>query len=370
MDTVRILAVDDQEFNLDLIEVTFADCEEVLVVRAQNGREALERLENEEPFHVILLDLAMPLLSGIDTLKILQQDRRFSQIPTIVVTANSEEKHTALEAGATDFLSKPYDIEELKLRTLNYARLRTYQNSLARSKERLEETVLERTRELRDALRLARETEYEISTRLGRASEFRDLETGMHIKRMSRYSAKLAELSGMASEEVELILYASPLHDIGKVGIPDRILLKPGRLSEAEFELMQRHTTFGGEILAKGDDYPVIRAGRIIAMQHHEKYDGSGYPGGLKGEAIHIYGRIVAIADVFDALSSDRVYKPAFTIEKSLEIMREGRGSHFDPRLIDLFFEYIDDFLAIRASFPDDERGPRILELAEAKEKM
>lgn len=361
---MKILAVDDQEFNLDLIEVTFMDSEGVEVIRAQNGAEALEKLGSGDDFSVILLDLAMPVMDGFETLKRLKADERFAKIPTIVVTANSEEKHRALREGASDFLAKPIDVEELKLRTFNYAKIKAYQTSLAEMNHTLEERVRERTRELHEALTLAKKTEYEISARLGKASEYRDMETGMHIKRMSHYSAKLAELIGLSQDEVELVLYASPLHDIGKVGIPDRILLKPGRFTPEEFEIMKLHTVLGGRMLETGEgEYPVLEAGRTIALQHHEKIDGSGYPNGLKGDEIHIYAQIVAIADVFDALSSERVYKKAFSIDKTVEIIKEGAGTHFNARLVELLETNLDHFTAIKDAFPDEEEDISIMNM-------
>jgi putative two-component system response regulator len=363
MKTIRILAVDDQEFNLDLIELAFMESSHVEIVRAINGQEALFVLENNPDFHVILLDLAMPVLNGFETLKRLKENPIWNTIPTIVVTANSEEKHRALRDGASDFLSKPIDVEELKLRTFNYAKIKEYQDSLSNMNHVLEQKVEERTAELRSALTLAKKTEYEISARLGKASEYRDLETGMHIKRMSHYSAKFAELIGLPPEEVELVLYASPLHDIGKVGIPDQILLKPGRFAPEEFEIMKLHATLGAKMLESDGDYPVIEAGRIIALQHHEKMDGTGYPSGLRGEDIHLHARIVSIADVFDALSSERVYKKAMSIEKTIEIIKEGSGTHFDSALVDLLVANLDAFLRIKEAFPDEEETHSITDM-------
>lgn len=363
MKNTKILAVDDQEFNLDLIELAFMEMPDITIKRAKNGQEALNALIVDSDYHVILLDLAMPIMDGFETLSRLKADAVCSQIPIIVVTANAEEKHRALRFGASDFLSKPIDVEELKLRTMNYAKIKEYQDNLADINRHLEDKVQQRTKELQEALVFAKKTEYEISARLGKASEYRDMETGMHIKRMSHYSAALAELSGLPPEEVELILYASPLHDIGKVGIPDRILLKPGRFTAEEFEIMKLHTTLGGKMLETDGDYPVIDAGRIIALQHHEKVDGTGYPKGLSGEQIHPYALIVAIADVFDALSSERVYKKAFTIEQTLDILKEGSGTHFDKQLIDLLIANLDVFLKIKAAFPDEEDTPSIMKL-------
>jgi putative two-component system response regulator len=356
MQKVRILAVDDQEFNLDLIELAFMDDLHVEVVLAQNGQIALDVLEKDSNFHVILLDLAMPVLDGFGALERLKSHPLWKHIPTIVVTANKEEKIRALKLGGDDFVGKPYDVEELKLRTLNYAKIKDFQDNL-------DKKVQERTAQLSQALLQAKKTEYEISARLGKASEYRDLETGMHIKRMSHYSAKLAELAGFESDEVELILYASPLHDIGKVGIPDQILLKPGRFTPEEFEIMKLHAVLGGKMLETDGDYPVLDAGRVIALQHHEKIDGTGYPAGLAGDNIHIYARIVSIADVFDALSSERIYKKAFSIEKTLEIMQEGAGTHFDAVLLDLLIHHLDQFLEIKEAFPDEEETPSVMSL-------
>lgn len=363
MSIIKVLAVDDQEFNLDLIELAFMENPDVQIKRAENGQEALDVLRDDFEYRVILLDLAMPIMDGFTTLTHLKAHPIWSQIPVIVVTANSEEKHRALRSGASDFLSKPIDVEELKLRTLNYAKIKEYQDTLSDMNHHLEEKVYQRTQELEEALSFAKKTEYEISARLGKASEYRDMETGMHIKRMSHYSAKLAELYGLADDEVELVLYASPLHDIGKVAIPDQILLKPGRFTPEEFEIMKLHATLGGKMLESEGNYPVIEAGRIIALQHHEKIDGTGYPRGLSGEEIHIYARIVSIADVFDALSSERVYKKAFSIKQTLEIIQEGSGDHFDPKLVKLFIDNLDEFLKIKEAFPDEEEAPSIMNL-------
>ena len=364
MDTINILAVDDEPFNLDLIELAFLDNPNVNITNAVNGQDALDKLP-ESNADVILLDLRMPVMDGLQTLEILKNDSELVKVPVIVITANSEEKNKALKLGANDFLAKPVDTEELKLRTYNQAKLHKAQKELEILNNNLDAQVKEKTKDLEKALAFARETEYEISLRLGKASEYRDLETGMHIKRMSRYSALLGKLWGMNKEEEELLLYSSPLHDIGKIGIPDAILLKPGKLDESEFELMKQHAAIGGLMLSDGDKYPIIKAGKIIAMQHHEKYDGSGYPHGLKEDEIHIYAKMVAIADVFDALSSKRVYKDAFPLEKTLAILEDGRGTHFDPHLLDLLFNNIDEFLKIKEDFPDTEETPHILNLIE-----
>ncbi|MBW6487848.1 MAG: response regulator [Sulfurimonas sp.] len=364
METINVLAVDDEPFNLDLIELAFLDIPQIQLTQAINGQDALEKLQTCDA-EVVLLDLRMPVLNGFEALKIIKNDPKLCEIPIIVVTANSEEKHTALALGANDFLAKPVDVEELKLRTINHAKSYKAHKQLDIINKNLDALVATRTEELNKALNLAKETEYEISLRLGMASEYRDLETGMHIKRMSAYSALLGKLSGMDAQAEQLLLYASPLHDIGKIGIPDAILLKPGKLDDKEFRLMQEHTTIGGLMLANGQKYPIIALGQIIATQHHEKYDGSGYPNGITGEQIDINARIVAIADVFDALSSKRVYKEAFALDKVLNILKEGRGTHFDANLLDLFIDNIEQFLQIQKALPDLDEMPHILNLLE-----
>ncbi|WP_295007695.1 HD domain-containing phosphohydrolase [Sulfurimonas sp.] len=364
VETINVLAVDDEPFNLDLIELAFLDIPQIQLTQAINGQDALEKLQTCDA-EVVLLDLRMPVLNGFEALKIIKNDPKLCEIPIIVVTANSEEKHTALALGANDFLAKPVDVEELKLRTINHAKSYKAHKQLDIINKNLDALVATRTEELNKALNLAKETEYEISLRLGMASEYRDLETGMHIKRMSAYSALLGKLSGMDAQAEQLLLYASPLHDIGKIGIPDAILLKPGKLDDKEFRLMQEHTTIGGLMLANGQKYPIIALGQIIATQHHEKYDGSGYPNGITGEQIDINARIVAIADVFDALSSKRVYKEAFALDKVLNILKEGRGTHFDANLLDLFIDNIEQFLQIQKALPDLDEMPHILNLLE-----
>jgi len=364
METITVLAVDDEPFNLDLIELALMDVPNMNLITAVNGQDALEKLLHVD-VNVILLDLRMPVMDGFGMLEKVKNHPIYSKIPVIIVTANSEEKNRALELGANDFLAKPVDTTELKLRTLNYTKLHKNQVALEELNKNLDKLVAQRTAELHVALKLAKETEYEVSLRLGMASEYRDLETGMHIKRISRYSALLGKLFGLSKEEEQLLLYSSPLHDIGKIGIPDAILLKHGKLDDKEFRLMKEHTSIGGLMLKDGERFPIIKAGQIIAMQHHEKYNGSGYPQGLKGEEIHVYAKIVSIVDVFDALSSKRVYKEAFGLEKTISIMKEGEGSHFDPVLLNLFFDNLDKFLEIRANFTDADETPHIVNLIE-----
>ncbi len=367
MDKIRILAVDDEPFNLDLIEAAFSFVEGIEITNAEDGFKALS-LVVSQPFDVVLLDISMPKLDGIKVLEKIRSEKDLEHLPVLMVTANPEKKHEALSKGASDFIAKPYDIEELQLRTLNYAKIKKYQDQINLHNESLEDEVQKRTVELQKSLALAKATEYEISIRLGRASEFRDLETGGHIKRMSYYAEHLARLYGLNDAECELILYAAPLHDIGKVAIPDKILLKPERFVGNEFEIMKKHALLGAKMLEDSEQFPVLQAGHIIALEHHEKYDGTGYPYGKKGEEIHLYARIVAIADVFDALSSKRVYKDPMPLDKTLAIINNDAGTHFDAYLVELFMDNLDDFLAIRERFPDSDNYHSILDLISESE--
>ena len=352
-DEVTILAVDDDSMNLKMLEIMLSelDCR---LFKADNGQQALNLLETEPNIDVILLDLEMPVMDGYETIKRIKQSFSWRDIPVIVVTAGTHEVTRTLALGANDFIAKPYNPDELRLRVMNHVRSKKLSDLAKDMNRALEAEVVKKTAALQKALELSRKAEYEISLRLGRASEFRDQETGMHTRRISELSKHLANLAGLSDEECETLRFASPLHDVGKIGIPDRILLKPGKLDEIEFNIMKMHTTIGGKILSESGDYPVINAGSIIALQHHEKWDGSGYPSGIKGEDIHVFARIVSIVDVFDALSSERPYKKAFPLDKSIRIMEEGRCVFFDPFLLDLFLSNTNSFVAIREQLKDE----------------
>jgi len=368
LENISILAVDDEPFNLDLIEAAFMDYDNVTITNARDGQEALDALEVGE-FNVVLLDISMPGMDGLSVLKTIRNNPKLEQLPILMVTANAEKEHESILLGASDFISKPYDIEVLCARTLNYAKLSLFHKKVQNHTQELESEVSERTKELQSALAMAQKTEYEISIRLGKASEFRDLETGGHIKRMSHYSKLLAQLHGLSPEECELVLYAAPLHDIGKVGIPDSILLKPGRFEGNEFEIMKQHAALGAKMLEGADEFPVLKAGHIIALEHHEKWDGSGYPNGKSGTDIHLYARIVTIADVFDALSSKRCYKEPMPLDKVLSIMKSDSGTHFDPELTELFLNNLDKFLAIKETYKDDDNAHTIMDIINGIER-
>ncbi|WP_283166643.1 HD domain-containing phosphohydrolase [Thermodesulfovibrio yellowstonii] len=348
----KILVVDDESINLELISAIFVESPNIKVLTAKDGLEAIEILKTHTP-DVIVLDIRMPRMNGIEVLNVLKSDPNTSHIPVVVLSGDDKERKNALKNGANDFIPKPFDAEELKLRVINNLHVKKYHDLIKNINDVLQKEVMKKTKELREALELAREAEYEMVVKLGMISEFRDEETGQHIRRISYYSKLLAHLAGLPESEQGIIFYASPLHDVGKVGIPDNILRKPGPLTHEEFEVMKLHTIIGAKILDTDPRFITLQAGKIIAEQHHEKWDGSGYPYGLKKEEIHIYARVVAVCDVFDAMTSDRVYRPAFTVDQAVDIMKKNIGTHFDPNLLDIFISNLDEFLKIKETFKD-----------------
>jgi two-component system response regulator RpfG len=273
----------------------------------------------------------MPEMDGIEFVKRLRALPGYEHVPIVMVTVHDDRKvrYAALDAGITDFLTKPVDARECLARCRNLLTLRRQQLALEDRRRLLEHMVEDATREVR-------EREKETLLRLARAGEFRDEETGYHLIRMSRYSRLIAHALSLGDDEVETVELAAPLHDIGKIGIPDGILLKPAKLDDGEWDVMRRHPVIGHEIL-KGSASKYVRMGALIALGHHEKYDGSGYPNGLVGDHIPLCARIVAIADVYDALTSVRPYKSAWTSERAFEYVAAQAGRHFDPRLADAF---------------------------------
>jgi len=263
----------------------------------------------------------------------------------------------AVEAGANDFISKPIDLTELRVRMGSLLKMKESQDEVKRYQAELEEMVAVRTSALRMALENVKESQRVILSahletihRLAAAAEFKDEETADHIQRMSRYCALLAKRLALPDAEVDLVLQASPMHDIGKIGIPDSILLKPGKLTADEWAVMKKHTIYGARILGDSN-FELLRVGETIALSHHERWDGTGYPNGLAGEEIPLFGRVCAVADVFDALTSRRPYKEPFSNETSLEIMRAGRGTHFDPKILDIFLNDFGMFEDIQKDF-------------------
>lgn len=326
------------------------------VVFAEDGVMAIEVLKKDR-VDAVLMDIQMPNMDGFDATRTIKKDENLKNIPIIIVTAISDKEalKTALAIGATDYVTKPFDAEELVLRVKNVVQIKRLNDFLSDQNKFLESKVKERTKELEELFKIVKNTEMDVIKLLGSVSEYRDADTGNHIMRVGLISEFLARKAGLDESECEIALYASMMHDIGKVGITDAILLKPGKLTDDEFETMKAHTTMGRDMLSSSK-MPLLVASAQIAFTHHEKWDGSGYPSGLSGEQIPILGRIVAIADVFDALKSDRPYKKAFDDEKVKEILKNDSGKHFDPVLTEIFLNSYDEVLAITSKFKDGEQ--------------
>jgi putative two-component system response regulator len=268
-----------------------------------------------------------------------------------MITANEAKsvRYDALESGADDFLTKPVDAVEFLARTRNMLKLSAANRALHDRADWLNQEVHKATLKIR-------ERERDTVMHLARLAQYRDAETGAHILRMAHYSARIAKQLGFSLEDQELLLDAAAMHDIGKVGIPDALLCKPGKFEPHEFEAMKAHARLGFELI-KDSQSEILQAGASVALGHHEKFDGSGYPSGLKGEDIPIFSRIVAVADVFDSLTSKRPYKSAWPLDEAAQYLRDGAGAHFDPRCVDAFFQAWDDILLIRERFADEDVG-------------
>jgi putative two-component system response regulator len=350
-----ILIVDDQPQNLELLEAHLVPLG-YEIISAASGTEALEKLSGNR-IDLMLLDVMMPGMDGLEVTRRIRQDAAHRLLPIILVTAlrDTEDRVRGIEAGCDDFISKPLEKTELLARVRSLLKVKAYNDLMDNYRKELETEVAGRTADLKQAMERIKAASLDTIYRLSMAAEYKDKETGAHIKRMSHYSAAIARRMGLSESTVETILYASPMHDLGKIGIPDMILVKPAKLDPAEWEIMKRHTTIGAKIL-NGSDAEFIRLGETIARCHHEKWDGSGYPSGLKGSEIPIAGRIAAVADVFDALTSKRPYKELFSVADSLAIVKDGKGNYFDPDVVDAFFAIQDEILIIRERNRDEQQ--------------
>lgn len=339
---MRVLVVDDSATNLLLLSQ---------MIRSIDGTpfpysDPIKALENAPTLNIdlALVDYEMPGLNGVELIKQLHAVSDLRDVPVVMVTACEQTavRYAALDAGATDFLRKPVDPVEVKSRLRNLFKLREAQNQLRQRCSGLADEVSATTRELIDR-------EEEIIYRLSRAAEYRDTETGAHIARMARYCRLIAEALGLDKNACRTIYLAAPMHDIGKIAVADSILLKPARLTPEERAVMEHHTLHGHKILADSKS-PLIRQAAEIAVSHHERWDGSGYPKGLRGVEIPLFGRIAAVADVFDALTSERPYKSAWKPEDAKAHIVEASGTHFDPACVDAFCGRWDDVMSICAS--------------------
>lgn len=322
-----LLLVDDEPLNLQVLRQTLQDDYRLLF--AKNGAKALELAEKDSP-SLILLDVIMPDMNGYEVCKLLKLNPKTAHIPVIFVTSLCEDIDEAagFNAGAVDYIIKPISPLVVK------ARIKTHLTLV--SVDEIKETRLQ------------------IIQRLGMAAEYKDNETGLHVIRMSHYAKLIAEAADLGEEFAEEILNAAPMHDIGKIGIPDHILKKPGKLTPDEWEIMRQHPVIGADIIgiqASG----LLQKARIIALTHHEKWDGSGYPYGLAGESIPLEGRITAIADVFDALTSQRPYKSAWSVETAFDFLQQESGKHFDARLVEIFISQKEKILQIKARWAETD---------------
>lgn len=358
---MKILVVDDDPAIRDTLrEILLSEGYEVET--AEDGKRALEQIPLFSP-DIILTDYLMPEMDGITLCKIIKNDPGTVDIGVILITGvgDLETRVKGLLAGADDFLNKPFMLPELQARIKSLTKVKLYHDFLKDYQRRLEEEVEKKTNELLKsnlnlqlALNEIKDLSLEIIFRLAKAAEYRDEHTGYHIQRIAHYTVALGVHLGLNNETLEVLRYASPLHDIGKLGIPDAILLKPGALTKEEWEIMKEHTLIGANIL-KGSKIKYLKAAEKIALYHHERWDGSGYPEGLKGEKIPLFARITAIADVFDALTTDRPYRKALSVEEAFTIIEEGKGKHFDPELVNIFFKIKEEILTIRELFKDEE---------------
>lgn len=321
----RLLIVDDEPTNLKVLKQVLQ--QDYRLSFAKCGADALELAARELP-DLILLDVMMPEMTGFETCQQLKLTASTQHIPVIFVTALKDEvdETKGFACGAVDYIAKPITPAIVK------ARVRTHL-SLVRAEE-------------------LKKTHLQLIQRLGRAAEYKDNETGMHVMRMSHISKILALALGFNEDFADKLLQAAPMHDIGKIGIPDQILLKPGRLDDEEMRIMQQHPLIGAEILANTNS-ELIKLAHSVALHHHEKWDGTGYPAGIKGEDIPIEGRIVAVADVFDALTNKRPYKEAWSVEKTMDFFQEQNGKHFDPQIVDALVRELDHILQTVSQWQD-----------------
>jgi len=356
----RILIVDDEAQNRNLLQTILKDFGYEVEI-ARDGIEALAKLKLD--IDLVLLDVMMPGMDGFEVVRRIRQDDETFDVPVMMVTgmARKEDRLRAVEAGANDFIEKPVDLAEMKVRTASLLKMKEAQDALKRHQAELEGMIAKRTAALREALddmteaqRKAYEAQVDTIQRLALAAEYKDEDTASHIRRIGDYCAILGRGLSLTPGEVEMLALSSPMHDVGKIGTPDSILFKQAKLTNKEFEIIKQHTIIGGRILA-GSSSELLQAGETIALSHHEKWDGSGYPEGLAKEKIPLFGRICAVSDVFDALTSARPYKEAFSNERAFTILRKESGDHFDPKIVEVFFATQKEILEVQDKYCDEK---------------
>lgn len=345
-----VLIVDDQSTGRMILEEVVRTAEQAVAVHSFADPVQALQWAKGNPVDLILTDYKMPNMDGSEFVRWLRQIPSCADIPVVVITVVEDRavRYKALAAGATDFLTKPIDHQECRARCRNLLLLRRQQQIVKDRAKWLE-------RKVEDAVQEIAVRETETLLRLARAGEYRDEGTGNHVLRMARFSRLIAESLGLEKDECHVIEQASPMHDIGKIGIPDQILLKPGKLDGAERQVMDTHTTIGFQIL-RDSPSRFLQAGAVIALRHHERFDGSGYPDGIGGREIPLKARIVAVADVYDALMSDRPYKSAWPIQEALDYLTREKGKHFDPECVDAFMGRLDHVVRIQQELRDAQQ--------------
>jgi putative two-component system response regulator len=368
--TTKIMIIDDEPINVKVCQKYLQELGYKRCVGLSDATRAITQIGEEKP-DLVILDVMMPGVSGVEILRQMRAKPELSHVPVLILTASTDRntKLTVLELGATDFLTKPIDPSELAPRVRNVLTVKQHQDNLKSYANRLEDAVRQRTLELEASRQ-------DVIFCLARAVEYRDDVTGRHVERVGQYAGIMGKALGMSEHQVSMLEQAAQLHDVGKVGISDEVLLKPGKLSPEEFEQMQRHTLFGKRIVERMGDHewvklrqhvligsrildvprsPLLSMAARIALTHHERWDGTGYPLGLAGEDIPLEGRITAVADVFDALSSRRPYKPPYPVDKCFAIITEESGTHFDPRIVDAFMSQRELIVQTQIELADQE---------------
>lgn len=354
----RILIVDDEELN----RAVFKEMVESLGHSAEVASDGVGALAMSMlDIDLVLMDVNMPGMDGFEVVRRIRENPETQDLPIIMVTAltGKEDRLRAVEAGANDFIAKPVDLTELQVRSASLLKIKEHQDDIRRYQSELETLVEKRTEALRktldemaDAQRRTHDAYLDTIHRLAVAAEFKDNNTAAHINRVSYYCALLGNAMNLSPGDSETLKHASPMHDVGKIGIPEEILFKPDKLDAEEWKIMQQHTTIGARILSASQS-ELLKAGEEIAISHHEQWDGDGYPNGLKGEDIPVMGRICAVADVFDAITTQRPYKEAIQNETAYEIISEKKGNHLDPQIVDIFLENHEGICEIQNKYKD-----------------
>jgi putative two-component system response regulator len=358
-ESAEILIVDDSPSNIDVLSELLHDYRRRVAI---DGPTAL-RLAQSDPPDLVLLDVLMPKMDGFEVCRHLKADPAMAGIPVIFITGLGDEKNETLgfEVGGVDYITKPFNAKVVRARVQMQIELKAGRDRLRTENSRLEARVEARTAELHAALESLRKSAIDTVFRLGLAAEYKDDDTGQHVLRMANYAVAVARELGWKQDALDLLLHAAPMHDIGKIAMPDSILKKPGPLDASEWKVIKQHPLIGARILS-GSSSDVIRLAEVVALTHHEKWNGSGYPYGISGDAIPLVGRIVAVCDVFDALTVRRPYKGPFPLPEALSIIRESAGSHFDPTVVEAFFSAQPEIMRVRAQYTIDERQPKVPE--------